>query len=48
MGLMHHQLSMKENGLTLGSTKMKNDEINDLFTKEETKEEKIKKNKIIN
>ena len=47
MGLMHHQLSMKENGLTLGSTKMKNDEINDLFTKEETKEEKIKKNQKI-
>ena len=44
MGLMYHQLKLKENGLTLGSTKIKHDEINDLFTKEESKEEEILKN----
>lgn len=44
MGLMYHQLPLKENGLTLGSTKIKHDEINDLCTKEENKEEEIIKN----
>ena len=41
MGLMYHQLSLKEKELTLGSTKIKHDEINDLFIKEESKEEEI-------
>ena len=48
MGLIPHQLSLKENELTLGSTKIKHDEINDLFTREESKEEEIINNLKIN